>query len=261
MEETKKIRVSASIVTFNNINYIGTAVGTLLDSAKTTDLTVYVIDNGSTDGTIELLKSRFGKDPRFVLIETGKNVGFGAAHNRLLPLLDSDYHCIVNPDVIIKDDILDTMTSYAEAHRDVSQLSPRICFPDGRDQILGKRYPHAFYLVASRLRHGTRPGPVLSHYAMLNKGMDHPFEIDNATGCFMLFRTSDFKKAGGFDERFFMYFEDCDITRRMKSFGKVLYFPEAVVYHEWARDSKRNLKMKWIHISSMLKFYKKWRMI
>lgn len=259
----EKCKVSASIVTYNNVKYIEDAVGTLLDSAKTTDLTLYVIDNGSTDGTVELLKEKFGTDPRFVLLETGANIGFGAGHNKVLDLLDSDYHCVVNPDVIIRDDILDKMTAYMKQHPDVVQLSPRICFPDGQDQVLGKRYPHAWYLLSSRIRRSKteKPTALLAHYAMLKKGTREPFEIKNATGCFMFFRTEDFRALGGFDDRYFMYFEDCDLTLRMRKRGKVLYFPAAIVYHVWARDSKRNSRLKRIHIESLLKFYLKWRMI
>lgn len=257
------MKVSSTIVTYNNVNCIEDAVGTLLDSAKTTDLTLYVVDNGSTDGTVELLQEKFSSDPRFVFIQNEKNIGFGAGHNVVLDILDSDYHCVVNPDVIIKDDILGKMTAYAEAHKNVVQLSPCIRFPDGQIQVLGKRYPHMWYLAASRLRRTKTEEPtwLLKHYAMLSKGTDHPFEIGNATGCFMFFRTSDFKAVGGFDERYFMYMEDVDITRQMKKRGKVLYYPEAVVYHVWARDSKRNTKLKIIHIESLIKFYLKWRMI
>ncbi len=266
-----KIKVSACIVTYNNVNYIEKAVGTLLDSVKNPDIEfkLFIFDNGSTDGTVELIKEKFISDPaysdRLSLKLSGDNIGFGAAHNLILDVFssfESDYHCVVNPDVVIEDDIIDTMVSYMERaeNKDVVQLSPRICFPDGRDQILGKRYPHFIYLVSSRLR-SDEPSWLLRRYAMLDKGTDKPFEICNATGCFMFFRTEAFKKVGGFDKRYFMYFEDCDITRQMKKLGRVLFFPHAIVYHVWARDSKRNTKLKVIHITSMLKYYLKWRTV
>ena len=260
------IKVSASIVTYNNVKYIGDAVGTLLDSVKdeNVDFRLYVFDNGSTDGTVELLNEKFGSRDNFKLISSGGNIGFGKAHNQMLKIFssefDSDYHCVVNPDVVIKDDIVSLMARYGEDNPDVVQLSPRICFPDGRDQILGKRYPHIWYLAASRLR-GEEPSKLLSYYAMLGADYSKPFEIWNATGCFMFFRTEAFKKIGGFDDRYFMYFEDCDITRTMRKLGKVLFFPDAIVYHVWARDSKRNTKLKIIHIKSMLKYDLKWRTI
>ena len=259
------IKVSASIVTYNNVKYIEKATATLLDSVKDSniDFRLYVFDNGSTDGTVELLKSKFSDNPRFFLYESDENIGFGRAHNKMLKVFDdwkADYHCVVNPDVVIEDDIVSKMVNYAEEHPEVVQLSPRICFPDGRDQILGKRRPHIWYLAASRLR-GKEPGRLLSHYAMLGADYSKPFEIKNATGCFMFFRGDAFRSVGGFDDRYFMYFEDCDITRTMGKLGKVLFFPDAIVYHVWARDSKRNTKLKIIHIQSMLKYDLKWRTI
>lgn len=260
------IKVSASIVTYNNVKYIEEAVGTLLDSVKDKeiDFKLYVFDNGSTDGTVELLKDKFGNRDNFKVILSGGNIGFGKAHNQMLDIFntefDSDYHCVVNPDVVIKDDIVSLMARFGEANKDVAMLSPRICFPDGRNQILGKRKPHIWYLFASRLR-GEEPSKLLRHYAMLDEDYTKPFEVWNATGCFMFFRTAAFKKVGGFDERYFMYFEDCDITRTLHREGKVLFFPDAIVYHVWARDSKRNSKLKKIHIESMLKYYLKWRTI
>lgn len=259
------IKVSASIVTYNNINYIEKAVGTLLDSVKdeNIDFRLYVFDNGSTDGTVELLNEKFGGDSRFKFTSTGANLGFGKAHNKILDEFNAfkaDYHCVVNPDVVIEDDIISKMVNYCEENPSVVQLSPRICFPDGRDQILGKKNPHIWYLAASRLR-GDEVSKLLSSYAMLDADYTKPFEISNATGCFMFFRGDAFRKNSGFDDRYFMYFEDCDITRSMKKLGKVLFFPDAIVYHVWARDSKRNTKLKIIHIQSMLKYYLKWRTI
>ena len=87
---------------------------------------------------------------------------------------------------------------------------------------------------------------------------DKPFEITNATGCFMFFRTSVFTELGGFDERFFMYLEDCDIARRTAEKYKALHYPMADVIHLWERESKRNKKLLLIHIQSILKYFLKW---
>ena len=92
-------KVSASIVTYNNVKYIETAVGTLLDSVKDPeiDFRLFVFDNGSTDGTIELLKEKFSADPRFTLKCGGDNIGFGKAHNKMLSEFDSEKEnrCII----------------------------------------------------------------------------------------------------------------------------------------------------------------------
>ena len=247
------IKVTGCIVTFNNMRTIGKAIDTLLKNTKC-NFRLIIVDNGSTDGTREFIKEKY---PGIEMIETEKNIGFGAGHNLIMDKLDSDYHAIINPDVIIKDDIISEMTAYLEEHKEVGMLSPKIEFPDGRPQILGKRIPKPYYLIASRLR-GKKPGRLLREYAMLDEDMSKPRQIENATGCFMLIRTELFKEIGGFDKRYFMYFEDCDLTRTVNETSQVLYYPYCTVYHEWGRESKKNFRLKVIQIQSMLRYYRKW---
>ena len=108
------------------------------------------------------------------------------------------------------------------------------------------------------MRDESDPSPELREYAMLDEDLSVPCEIENATGCFMMFRTDLFKKIGGFDKRYFMYFEDCDITRTVRKYAKAVFYPEAVVYHVWGRESKKNFKLMLVQISSMLKYFIKW---
>ena len=77
----------------------------------------------------------------------------------------------------------------------------------------------------------------------------------------MAVRTSVLKSIGGFDDRYFMYFEDADITREVRRVSRAVYFPDAVVTHVWNRDSKKNYKLLLIHIHSMIKYYLKWKTI
>lgn len=74
---------------------------------------------------------------------------------------------------------------------------------------------------------------------MLDEDGSKPFDIENATGCFMMLRTQLFLEAGGFDEHYFMYFEDCDLTRTVRQRARAVFCPYATVYHVWGRDSKR----------------------
>ena len=246
-------KVTGCIVTYNNIRTIGKAIDSLLKNTHC-DFRLIIVDNGSTDGTKEFIKEKY---PSLELIETEKNIGFGAGHNLIIDSLDSEYHAIINPDIILRDDVISDMAGYLEEHPEAGMLSPKIEFPDGRPQILGKRIPKPHYLVASRLR-GREPGKLLREYAMLDEDLSSPCRIENATGCFMLIRTSLFREIGGFDKRYFMYFEDCDLTRTVNSVSQVLYYPYATVYHEWGRESKKNFRLKVIQIQSMLRYYKKW---
>ena len=85
-----------------------------------------------------------------------------------------------------------------------------------------------------------------------------PQEIEFCTGCFFVMRTEAFRRMGGFDEGYFMYVEDADITRKAQEYGKVMYVPEAHVYHAWHRDTKKKWKNFWMQIRSMLRYWRKW---
>ena len=99
-------KVTGCIVTYNNIRTIGTAVSTLLKYTAC-DFTLYAVDNGSTDGTVEFLRENF---PQVKLIISERNIGFGAGHNSILNQLNSDYHVIINPDIVLRDDVITQMT-------------------------------------------------------------------------------------------------------------------------------------------------------
>lgn len=249
-------KVTGSIVTFNNMNTIKKTLETLFEFTKDIDFKLYVADNGSVDGTPEFIEKNF---PQVELIRTDKNVGFGAGHNIIIKKADSEYHAVINPDIVLTENAIKKMSDYLDENNDIGLLSPRISFPDGRDQILGKRKPHFKYLVASRMR-GDEPSKLLKEYAMLDEDLSKPIDIENATGCFMMFRTDRLKEVGGFDERYFMYFEDSDITRSISNISRAVYYPYATVNHVWSRESKRNTKLMIIHIQSMLKYYAKWKM-
>lgn len=249
-----KTHITGCIVTYNNIATIDNALSSLFKCTAAT-FELFVVDNGSTDGTLEHIAKNY---PQVTIIKTGKNIGFGAGHNFILDRLNSDYHAIINPDIIVRDDVLSKMAEYLDSNPDIGMLSPEIRFPDGRLQILGKKNPSLPYLVSSRLRGSGEPSEKLREYAMLDCDLSKPISIENATGCFMFIRTPLFKEIGGFDKRYFMYFEDCDLTREVNKRSKTLYYPDATVYHEWGRESKKNFKLKLIQINSMLHYFAKW---
>jgi len=249
-----KKTVTGCIVTYNNIATIDNALSSLFKYTEV-PFRLYVVDNGSTDGTIELIEKNY---PQVTLIRSGGNIGFGKGHNLIMDKLDSDYHVIINPDIIIRDDVIAKLAAFLNENEDVGMASPEIRFPDGRLQILGKRAPCLRYLIASRMRGSGEPGDVLREYAMLDCDLSKPIDIQNATGCFMFIRTELFKKLGGFDKRYFMYFEDSDLTRSVNLNHRTVYYPNATVYHEWGRESKKNFKLKLVQINSMLNYFAKW---
>ncbi len=240
--------VSIGIVTYNNQEKIKNAVSSIKQHTKKVDYKLYVFDNGSKDATkSEVLNA----DKNTVFIENGKNLGFGKAHNLAIPIINSKYHAIVNPDIILNSDALSETVEYMEDNPDVVLAVPKIVFPDGTEQKLPKLKPKFIYLLARRTPFFKAKA---KEYIMENVEITKPLEIDQCTGCFMVIRTDVFKKLNGFDERFFMYMEDADLTLRAKQYGKTMLLPHISVIHEWERSSSKSLKYLMIHISSMIKF-------
>ncbi len=251
----EKYTVSGCIVTHNNMSSIKGTLDSILEYTKGVDFKLFVVDNLSTDGTPDFIRENY---PQVELIEPGTNKGFGSGHNEVLDKIDSKYHAIINPDIVIDNDVIKIMADKMDEDDSVGMVSPKILFPDGRLQILGKRKPKLKYLIASRMRKGNEPSQLLAEYAMLDKDPDSEYQVEIATGCFMFIRTDIFKKIGGFDDRYFLYFEDFDLACEVNRISKVIYYPKAAIYHVWGRESKKNFKLKIVQLKSMFKFYLKW---
>jgi len=248
-------RFSACIVTYNNSDIIIKSVDSIL--GHTEDIHVLVSDNGSTDSTVTDVKRSFAGDDRVTVIENGKNLGYGVGNNRVLQHLDSEYHVIINPDIEIRDDVITRMADFMDKNPDVSVLSPRVLFPDGREQLLPKGYPNIRALIERRLT-PSKLHKSAEKYIMLDRDLTKCQTLEVATGCFMFTRSNLLKKENGFDPRFFMYFEDFDLSRRLEKHGTLLYNPEFIVYHDWERAGAKSFKYMMIQVSSMIKFFNKW---
>jgi GT2 family glycosyltransferase len=245
-------KLSVCIVTYNSAEVIGSAVSSIKEHTKGIDYRIYISDNASGDNTIE----KVAEIDDAKIIQNGGNIGFGKAHNAVIPLLDSKYHAVVNPDIRLDCDVLTELCEYLDSHEDAVMVTPKVLFPNGEEQVLPKRKPTFKYLLGRRLPFFK---DAVAEYTRANETFSEPTEIDFCTGCFFVMRTEVFKKLGGFDDRFFMYFEDADITLRAKEHGKVLFIPSSHVIHCWERSSSKSLKYLMIHISSMFKFLWKHR--
>ena len=251
MEQPNK--VSACIVTYNSSDKIGAAVSSIKQFTKNVDYKLYIFDNGSSDNT---KKVALESDNTVIFTENNSNLGFGKANNLVIPMMESKYHAIINPDIRIDSDVISDICNYMDEHPEVVLATPKILFPDGTEQHLPKLKPRFIYLLARRT-------PLFKNkqleYTMQDRTIDQPTEIEQCTGCFAIIRSDVFKKIGGFDERFFMYMEDADLTLRAKKYGKAMFLPQFHVIHEWERSSSKNLKYLMIHISSMFKFMWKYK--
>lgn len=248
--------ISLSIVTYNNKDIIKTTINSIIKHIENNfNYILYVIDNNSTDGTIDEVTSC---DGNIAILRNQKNLGFGAGHNIVLDKINSKYHIVVNPDITIVNNVIGDMFKYMEENPDIGLLTPLVKHPDGRIQYLCKRNPTVTDLFI-RLVFPNSFKKRQDYFTMKETGYDKPFEVEYATGCFMFFRTEIFKQVKGFDEHIFLYLEDADITRRVNQISKTIFYPYNFVIHDWQRGAHKNLKLMWINVKSALWYFWKWR--
>lgn len=251
-----EIFLSACIVTYNDGQKAADACKSILSNTKGYPLKLYVVDNASTDDTVSLIS----EIPEVEIIKNSDNIGFGAAHNKVLEKPMGKYHFVINPDIIIETDVLSSFADYFEQNADVYMAMPKICNPDGSEQKLPKEMPTAKRLFLGRLANvSPKFAAIRNEYIWADKEITEPIDVNFCTGCFFCIRSETFAKLGGFDDRYFMYLEDVDLTLRVKKYGRVVMNPDISVIHEWGRDSAKKIKYLLIHICSSIKFLYKWR--
>jgi GT2 family glycosyltransferase len=253
------IDVTGSIVTYkNNPVILLKAVNSFLNTSLSVFL--FIIDN-SPSNDLEYLFN----DTRIHYIHNPSNPGFGASHN--IAIIKShdynpSYHLILNPDIYFETGTIEIIQNFMNHNNDIGHLMPRILFPNNKLQFLCKTNPTIFDLFAR----GFMPELLKSIFKKrLNKYEyknyhynDVIYDVPYLSGCFMFFRFNTLKKVGFFDEKYFMYLEDADITRRFLKISHTIYFPHATVYHYYEGLTHKKLKFKLITIQSAFTYFNKW---
>jgi GT2 family glycosyltransferase len=188
-------------------------------------------------------------------------MGYGAAHNiaiRESIYDDIPFHLVINPDIILTRDALDSMLQFIAQHPEVGSLMPRVTYPDGQIQRLCKLLPTPLDVFGRRFLPAQWMQRRNQTYEMHASGYDRIMNIPYLSGCFMLLRTQAVQQARLFDERFFMYPEDMDLTRRIHRDYLTVFFPHATIIHNHEKASYKSLKMLWIHMVNMCRYFNKW---
>jgi GT2 family glycosyltransferase len=249
-------RASCSIVCYLSRH---DQVERLLASVTTArpDLLVYLVDNSPTDA-LRALAARFGARYHHL----PHNPGYARAHNwalREASTAGSVYHFVLNPDIQIPLDGIGKLLAYMEQHPDVGLLAPRVHYPDGRLQPLCKLLPHPLELLVRRffpLLH--RSSGRQARYELHASGYSRVMDVPALSGCFMLMRVETVVRAGLFDERFFLYFEDVDLSRRIGRIARTVFVPHVAIVHDYARGSYRDWRLLWHHLVSAGRYFNKW---
>lgn len=218
---------------------------------------VYVIDNSRTDA-LRSPAQRFGALYR----HQPDNPGYARAHNsalRAAAAAGSEYHLVLNPDIQLPLDGIGKLLAYMEQHPEAGLVAPRVHDPDGSLQPLCKLLPHPFELLVRRffpLLH--RSSGRRARYELHGSGYSRVMEVPVLSGCCMLMRVETVLRAGLFDERFFLYFEDVDLSRRIGRIARIVFVPHVAIVHDDARGAYRSWRLLWHHLVSAARYFNKW---
>jgi len=218
---------------------------------------IYLIDNSPTSLKMDEV---FSKKVRYLFNDA--NIGFGAGHNIALKKaieIHSNFHFVINPDVEFVPKDINQLVDFMKDKQDVGLLMQRVVNPDFTEQYLPKLIPRPFDMLMRKIK---RPSFIYSklieQYELrkyMNKGIINTPII---SGCFSLFRVQSIQEVGMYDERFFMYMEDWDISRRIHAKFKTLYYPEISIVHRYHSGANIKLKLFLIFVISTVKYFNKW---
>lgn len=251
------MRISASVVTYNNEKEIRGVLDSLMNSSCIGDMDVYVVDNCSVDGTCGIVEKEY---PQVKLIKSKTNAGYGGGHNQALRVSQAVYHFVINPDILFEKELISQVVGYMDEHPEVAMCIPAVHDIDGELKCPPKTDPKLRYLIARFLPEMGLTRKWLKEYRREDevKNAKSPFEIEVCSGSFMAMRRTVAESIGFFDERYFMYFEDFDISRSIRSKGKIMYLPQFQVIHEGKRAGHHSKTARKMLTDSMKKYYKKW---
>lgn len=260
--------LAISLLNYNTKNLVKQCVKNIVDSQPELEYKIIIVDNNSTDGSVDFIKKEIIPfSPRVKLIISKKNLGFGGGHNLALKNIQAKYILIINPDITVLENAVSKLFNFMEEDAIRGIVGPKLIYPDLSVQSSCHPWPKLltpFYrrTPLGKTIWGTKE---LKRYDML--GYDHfnAKKVDWLVGACLMIRTDVWKKINGFDERYFLYYEDIDLCRQCwKADKEIWYYPEAKMIHYHKRLSAEK---KWwaaifdkstrIHLKSHLKYFKK----
>lgn len=254
------MKLSASIVLYQtNLTPLKKVIDSYF-ACKSEALQLFLIDNSPTDVLKSVVTMYPDKEIHYIF--NNENMGYGKAHNIAIKKSMEQglpYHIVLNPDIVIQEGALEKLTFYMNEHPEVGNIMPKIIYPNGQLQYLCKLLPSPIDLIFRRFIPFKKwRDKINQKYELHSFRYNKKINIPNLSGCFMFLRTKALEKVGLFDENIFMYLEDIDLNRRIHRDYKTIFFPEAVVVHEYQKASYKNIKLLKVHIKSAIYYFNKY---
>ena len=246
-------KINVSIVLYNSdYNQIANLVNIL--SREKNIKNIYLIDNSE-------IKDLSYANLNAIYTFNGNNLGFGTGHNIAIKnsiLENIEYHLVINSDILIYGNVIDSLIKYMDSNKGVGMIMPKIYNTDGTVQLLPKLLPTPLDLII-RINPGL--GKIFSKRMkkyVLEEYQDQILNVPIISGCFSLFRTSVLNELGFYNEKYFMYFEDFDISRRIHKKYKTIYFPQVSITHFYERGASKSAKLFLFFLKSFCVYFTKY---
>jgi len=248
--------VSVIIVNWNAKEYLFKCLKSIFKTTKNIILQIIVVDNNSSDGSVEMLKKEF---PNVEIISNSKNVGFATANNRGIKQSRGKFLLFVNPDIEFYPNSLNLMLNHLKSLPPyVGAVGPQIIYKDGDIYPSCWKFPSLIAEFWGRVK--LKKIFPRSKISLQRKRVfyEQPRYVEVVSGACVLIKKSILKKVGYWDEDYFLYYEDDDLFYRFKKNNfKVVYYPPAKVYHYGGRSTSQNIRSAiWMYTGLFL-FFKK----
>lgn len=252
-------KISIIIVNYNVSYFLEQALLSVQKAIKGLEAEIFVVDNNSVDGSVQMIRKRF---PDVHLIANKENVGFSKANNQAIRLSNAEYVLLLNPDTVLEEDCLAKCCGFMDSHPEAGALGVKML--DGKGNFLpeskrGLPTPRVAFFKIFGLSKLFPKSKIfgLYHLGFLDENKTH--EVEVLAGAFMLLRKSVLDKIGLLDEDYFMYGEDIDLSYRVIKAGyKNYYFPETRIIHYKGESTKRtSVNYVFVFYRAMIIFAKK----
>lgn len=231
-------RISVVIVSYNTRDILRQCLLRLADVAEGLVLQTLVVDNSSCDGSADMVAQEF---PQIELIRSASNLGFAAANNLAFERARAELVLLLNPDALLSPGSLRRACDHLDAHPRLAMGGARLVGRDGRAEPSGRQFPSLLNeaLVLSGLAARYPQSRWLGRFDRSWDASGRCVPVDWVPGAFALIRRQVLQQLGGFDERFFLYYEEVDLCRRLQQAGwQVWYWPDIEVHHSGGESSR-----------------------
>ena len=243
------MKLSVIIVNYNVKYFLEVCLHSVFRAAQGIDMEVIVVDNNSADGSCSFVKEQYLD---VILIENKDNKGFSRANNQGVAIAKGAYLLFLNPDTVMPEDFLTKTLAFMDTHPEAGALGPRLI--DGKGQFAPdskKSFPSLSVAIfkTTGINKIFNKSPYFNKYYAVHIGERETAAVDVLSGCCMLVRKKAMEEAGGpFDEDYFMYCEDVDLSYRIEKAGyKNIYFPEVDLVH-YKGESTRKMTLSYVRI-------------